>query len=605
MSSKNHFQEFQFSKVSESRQKIDAQYNKNAADITSQKKGDSLEYDYRKSLAWDSAFFTSPGVLEPEELFQTLSFRPSRPLEQERTSSVCQDNSRRSLAWDNAFFTSAGVLNPEELSLVNKGYRGSGRYLVPDTEEKNWRSAGTDSAAKSDGFHLASLENDLFDDLKAAFDNSTTVSNAANSSSNIRRGKCLGDINSHSLKKSDASSRVKMKSLLPASNKQKHNTNNVSERIAKSTSLPPQAQNIARGGNCNPLSSLKSPNVPGRVSPLSTDCRKRASLGPKPIKMENKATKTASGKHSHGQHVNVAKRPFLAESCCVIPNATASSKSTSSGSHTPTNESAELAFPLSDQAARSPLSSRLSGSPFALRNLSAKKIDILNSSLPCHLPSSFKSFYVSPASSVHISSSEFLASISQISENPSGNLDTTPCIETSFDGANTQALDSESHHYNECRIRHENPDTRSQTKHLNKKAKGSNSALKNVSRNTKPSGLRMPSPKIGFFDAENSMALTPNGDLKFHLGTHSSSKTGRVTGNCNGASVRSSDPAPLKEDKGTQGFMANRKGMKNEDRDSQRDKKQKDSRAHCSRKILQIIDDDKENLCASITKLIV
>ncbi|KAH9768094.1 hypothetical protein KPL71_011508 [Citrus sinensis] len=538
------------------------------------------------------------GVLEPEELFQTLSFRPSRPLEQERTSSVCQDNSRRSLAWDNAFFTSAGVLNPEELSLVNKGYRGSGRYLVPDTEEKNWRSAGTDSTAKSDGFHLASLENDLFDDLKAAFDNSTTVSNAANSSSNIRRGKCLGDINSHSLKKSDASSRVKMKSLLPASNKQKHNTNNVSERIPKSTSLPPQAQNIARGGNCNPLSSLKSPNV-------------------------------------QGQHVNVAKRPFLAESCCVIPNATASSKSTSSGSHTPTNESAELAFPLSDQAARSPLSSRLSGSPFALRNLSAKKIDILNSSLPCHLPSSFKSFYVSPASSVHISSSELLASISQISENPSGNLDTTPCIETSFDGANTQALDSESHHYNEGRIRHENPDTRSQTKHLNKKAKGSNSALKNVPRNTKPSGLRMPSPKIGFFDAENSMALTPNGDLKFHLGTHSSSKTGRVTGNCNGASertipsklqktetgnmklgsernrvlfpsgVRSSDPAPLKEDKGTQGFMANRKGMKNEDRDSQRDKKQKDSRAHCSRKILQIIDDDKENLCASITKLIV
>lgn len=202
-----------------------------------------------------------------------------------------------------------------------------------------------------------------------------------------------------------------------------------------------------------------------------------------------------------GQHVNVAKRPFLAESCCVIPNATASSKSTSSGSHTPTNESAELAFPLSDQAARSPLSSRLSSSPFALRNLSAKKMDILNSSLPCHLPSSFKSFYVSPASSVHISSSELLASISQISENPSGNLDTTPCIETSFDGANTQALDSESHHYNEGRIRHENPDTRSQTKHLNKKAKGSNSALKNVPRNTKPSGLRMPSPKIGFFDA--------------------------------------------------------------------------------------------------------
>lgn len=202
-----------------------------------------------------------------------------------------------------------------------------------------------------------------------------------------------------------------------------------------------------------------------------------------------------------GQHVHVAKRPCLAESYYVMPNTTPSSKSTSSGSNTPTNESAELASALSDQAARSPLSSTLSGSPNPLRNLSVKKIDVLNSSLPCHLLSSLKSLYISPTSSVDISSSESLASISQISKNPSGNLDITPCKETSSGGANTQGLDSEAQHYNECSIRHENPDTRSQTKHLNKEAKGSNSAPKTISRNTKPSGLRTPSPKIGFFDA--------------------------------------------------------------------------------------------------------
>lgn len=50
------------------------------------------------------------GVLEPEELFQTLNFRPSRPSEQDRTSSVFQDNTRRSLAWDNAFLTSSGMI---------------------------------------------------------------------------------------------------------------------------------------------------------------------------------------------------------------------------------------------------------------------------------------------------------------------------------------------------------------------------------------------------------------------------------------------------------------------------------------------------------------
>lgn len=88
-------------------------------------------------------------------------------------------------------------MNPEELSLVNKGYRGSGRYLVPDTEGKNWRSAGTDPTVKCDNFHLASLEIDLFHDLKASFDNSTKTSNATNSSSKIRGGNCLEGIHTH------------------------------------------------------------------------------------------------------------------------------------------------------------------------------------------------------------------------------------------------------------------------------------------------------------------------------------------------------------------------------------------------------------------------
>ncbi|GKE63034.1 hypothetical protein Tco_1513401, partial [Tanacetum coccineum] len=30
---------------------------------------------------------------------------------------------RKSLAWDSAFFTSAGVLDPEELSMINKGFK--------------------------------------------------------------------------------------------------------------------------------------------------------------------------------------------------------------------------------------------------------------------------------------------------------------------------------------------------------------------------------------------------------------------------------------------------------------------------------------------------
>lgn len=111
----------------------------------------------RKSLAWDSAFFTSPGmfimreknkrgfwvlfmkfswyidcaqiislnfpstcsgVLDPEELCQTLNLLgnekkkmvTSEALEAEWTSGIGRYSLRKSLAWDSAFFTSAGRL---------------------------------------------------------------------------------------------------------------------------------------------------------------------------------------------------------------------------------------------------------------------------------------------------------------------------------------------------------------------------------------------------------------------------------------------------------------------------------------------------------------
>lgn len=65
------------------------------------------------------------GVLDPEELFQTLKFGntgnsldllgneeqkvvPFESLEAERTDGICKSNLRKSLAWDSAFFTSAG-----------------------------------------------------------------------------------------------------------------------------------------------------------------------------------------------------------------------------------------------------------------------------------------------------------------------------------------------------------------------------------------------------------------------------------------------------------------------------------------------------------------
>lgn len=77
----------------------------------------------------------------------------------------------------------AGVLDPEELSVVNKGFENSERNLYPQTEAKVWRSAESSSTITSDGFSLASLELDLFDDLKSSSHKSSRSSRVAAASS--------------------------------------------------------------------------------------------------------------------------------------------------------------------------------------------------------------------------------------------------------------------------------------------------------------------------------------------------------------------------------------------------------------------------------------
>ncbi|KAK7271045.1 hypothetical protein RJT34_26634 [Clitoria ternatea] len=124
-----------------------------------------IKYDLRQSLAWDSAFSTSAGILEVEveDLFnasnswhsetgfdiedQLLSIRYMKP----------EFNLRKSLAWDSAFFTSEGVLNLEELSLVNKGFKKSEMDKLPRIEELQISSESS-CTIESDGSSLTSFK---------------------------------------------------------------------------------------------------------------------------------------------------------------------------------------------------------------------------------------------------------------------------------------------------------------------------------------------------------------------------------------------------------------------------------------------------------------
>ncbi|KAF2318594.1 hypothetical protein GH714_009224 [Hevea brasiliensis] len=534
MSSKSDFQEFQFSgtlsqarkkELSDDRNKVDIRSIKtlnpqhmDAPIILHSRKRETIQSlsgcDLRKSLAWDSAFFTSPGVLDPEELLETLNFKvgdngaditghvepKSLPFESTLTPTNVIDSLRKSLAWDSAFFTSAGVLDAEELSIINRGFRRPETLPFPRFEEEIWRSAESNSTTNSDCYSLASLEIDLFDDIKASIHKSLDASsNGATSTCKLKREK--GRKNGHASKIPHVSSGVK---------------------------------HADSSGESKPSSSLKPLHISSRANPSSIVPSKRASLGANHVKMDNKATKSACG-----ESMAMTKKMCLRESCNIISSSKASTKSPPS--FLPAAESEFMGFcsASADFTCKSPsnprrrtIDSRLDACGSRLRApliyLVKNKTELVNSSDFICLPSTSNlSSYTSPASSIDGWSSESSStSIKQRSNSSAASPVSTPFREISFDIGSPKASDSERHRYGQT-LGHEIQETKLLNPQFNNVSMCKSTVSPNISRKPRPSSLRMPSPKIGFFDAENSAALAQNGGLKFHSGVQGASSKNR------------------------------------------------------------------------------
>eukprot|EP01018_Ginkgo_biloba_P010829 Gb_14835 [translate_table: standard] len=83
---------------------------------------------------------------------------------------------RTSLAWDKAFFTNEGVLNPEELSLVNKTFKKLKGMPLPDIDEALRTSSDLNARFDGDDLALLDLEEKLFVDSqspKQTYENKT------------------------------------------------------------------------------------------------------------------------------------------------------------------------------------------------------------------------------------------------------------------------------------------------------------------------------------------------------------------------------------------------------------------------------------------------
>ncbi|KAJ6425497.1 hypothetical protein OIU84_026137 [Salix udensis] len=143
-----------------------------------------------------------------------------------------------------------------------------------------------------------------------------------------------------------------------------------------------------------------------------------------------------------------------------------------------------------------------------------------NQSTSSHLPHlksvNKRSSNISPASSISEWSSASLSptsTLNKMSNSSRSSFDISSCKDASRDSDASQVMDSQ-HYFNDEHSVGHGTQVGSVGKCVNKATEGSSSVLHPDS--AKPSGLRLPSPKIGFFDGVRSATRTPNRSKQSH-----------------------------------------------------------------------------------------
>ncbi|XP_010553330.1 PREDICTED: bromodomain testis-specific protein-like [Tarenaya hassleriana] len=438
-----------------------------------------------------------------EEKEQVLQPHESPEPEKLLKSGKC--NLRKSLAWDNAFFTSAGVLEPEELSsMIESNHKGE-RQNLSTIQEDLQRSTESISTFQSDCTVENSQEFVFFEDLRESIQRSAKASGASTPDKSKELVAIEAATGRTSCMAKGPLSQEKMK---PKGSHKKQSVR--AQGLAKTTTKQPVV--AARGLNTS------VPKVFDKVRPMPTTSMKRASLDVNKTKHE-KDSKLAGGKHHLGSRISISAsaRPVVV-----------SSKSSLRSSVASTNELASSCSSLESCAGASASSSfsqkssinlvRKKNDLSSLANRTRPKAAPRNVTQPRVPPLSTKgtsksklSPNVSPASSFSDRSSES-SRASTPNKMPKGIQRTVSGAKGSASSDRPQSLkrhdNSKDESFARCdckvdEIIHEGTERVSE---------GNGGLLHPASM--KPSGLRVPSPKIGFFDGVRSVARTHTGNIQ-------------------------------------------------------------------------------------------
>ncbi|KAJ1395973.1 hypothetical protein SESBI_32942 [Sesbania bispinosa] len=397
-------------------------------------------------------------------------------------------NLRKSLAWDSAFFTSAGVLDPEELSSIIEGVE---KEALPRIEEDVYKSCESISTLESDSLTLESveMEGDLFEDVRASIQKSSGKSNLTKvpSPSGLPRSQTHD-----SSRKAAMVSRNKMK-VPPASKNPSAGMQGSGKMTNKRNPIFPQLpQPVATRRES---SIPKQSKVPGKF-PSSTISSKRVSLGDLHVKGEKDRAKRIIGDRVS----SVSKASVIGDSRRTVPKPTRPSRVPSGPSVSTKTKSATS----TSSAVRTP-------SRIASRN----KTEPGDSSLSGLMSATKLSSSISPASSISDWSSESSSSTSvakHMCNSSRSSLESSCSRKVLSDTNADQDINSQ--------IPQSGPGLEGQeaqhTGFINQSARTAPRATVLPPAPGKPSGLRLPSPKIGFFDGVKSSVRTPRGGMQPH-----------------------------------------------------------------------------------------
>ncbi|KAB5512198.1 hypothetical protein DKX38_029226 [Salix brachista] len=137
------------------------------------KSADAAKTEAKSNLGFTDANYTQfDGGEVGVELVESME---AQRMKKKKKYNLC-----KSIAWDSAFFTSAGLL-----LLIISTMMGGGKHMLLGIDEDIHKSTNSISTLASDNLTLENLEADLFGDIRASIQRSTKRSDVGNSTSEV------------------------------------------------------------------------------------------------------------------------------------------------------------------------------------------------------------------------------------------------------------------------------------------------------------------------------------------------------------------------------------------------------------------------------------